>query len=158
MQSEPGVRRNDVLSDPKRCEGEIDKLRVIEALSVRSLLIIWCVLSLLWGGTVGFDLYHRATVQAAMSHEIEEELDEPFLKARCTDPACAPVGDSAAEKWSSIASTYMKFGSREIEEYAFGPPVAVLAVGMAALAALKRRRPWGKLRPPGRRGSFPPAS
>lgn len=113
--------------------------RLFELLSVRSLLAIWAVLSLTWAGAVCYDLYHRAAVQAEMARDVEHDLDEGFATASCIGASCAAPRRTALESWSNIVSTYLKFGSREIGVYALGPPLTVLAVGMAAFMVLRRR-------------------
>jgi hypothetical protein len=134
------ARSGESLKDP--C-AKPDGWRLLEILTVRSLLAIWLVVSLIWGGTVGYDLYHRATVQADMSRDVERDLDQSLIQASCNGPSCSGsttrVSDQT-ENWSDIASTYFRFGSLEIGEYALGPPVALLAVGLAALLVFRRRR------------------
>jgi hypothetical protein len=125
-----------------------DGWRLFEILTVRSLLAIWLVLSLIWGGSVGYNLYHRATIQADTSRDVERDLDQSLIPASCTGPACAGKSQDASDdlsnqtqNWSDIASTYFRFGSMEIGAYALGPPLALLAVVLAAILVFRRRRP-----------------
>ncbi len=102
---------------------------------------------MLWGASVGYNIYHRATVQADMSRDVERDLDQSFINASCKGASCAgeapKASSDATQNWSDIASTYFQFDSMEIGEYALGPPLAVLAVGLAALVAIRRRRRSG---------------
>jgi hypothetical protein len=129
--------------------------RAIRAIRGRTLFAIWLALSLFWGAAVAYDLYSRATEQAAMSVSVERDLDRGFVNASCAGPDCMGGTDAAAtNNWSDIASTYLRFGAFEIGEYAFGPPLAVLGMGLTVLAALR----WRRLRLRAPRGSFPPAA
>lgn len=113
--------------------------RLVERLSVRSLLAIWALLSIGWGCAVGYNIYRQAETQADMSRAVERDLEQPLIAASC-GPSC--TGDPAHDPadWPEIASTYLRFGKKEIGEFAFGPPLAVLAAGLAASLALKSRR------------------
>ncbi len=138
-------------AQPERADGDMQsgcagrsRWRLITVLSVRSMVAIWALLSIAWGGSVGYDIYHRAKVQADMSRAVEQDLDQSFVAVSCKGPSCsggtAEAANSPTESWSDIMSTYMQFGSMEIGEYALGPPLGVLAVGLAAVVALRRRR------------------
>jgi hypothetical protein len=101
---------------------------------------IWAVLSVIWVAAVGYTICQRVTMQADMSREVEQELDQGFVVASCTGPRCAtPAGTAAAQNWSGIASTYIKFGSDEMAESVFGPPAALLIIGLGVILGMRRR-------------------
>lgn len=104
-------------------------------------LAVWFVLSVIWGGGVAYNLYQQISIQADMSRDVERDLEQGFVTASCTGADCG--GGSAVERtqnWSGIASTYLKFGSTDMMECAFGPPAILLVVGLGSLLALRRRR------------------
>jgi hypothetical protein len=104
------------------------------------LLSVWFVLSIMWGAAVGYDLYQRISMQADMSRDVEADLDAGFVNASCSGPSC---GGSAAtartQNWAGIAQTYIKFGSDEMAECVFGPPAALLVIGLGTVFVLRRR-------------------
>jgi hypothetical protein len=107
----------------------------------RFLLALWIVLSLGWGTAVGYDLYQRVTMQADMSRDVESDLDQGFASANCVGKDCSAVSSKAARTWnlSGIFSTYLKFGSDEMAEWALGPPAVLLFLGIGASVMLRRR-------------------
>lgn len=107
----------------------------------RLLLALWVVLSLGWGTAVGYDLYQRVTMQADMSRDVESDLDQGFVSATCVGKECGTVSAKTAQtwNWSGIFSTYIRFGSDEMAEWAFGPPVALLFLGLGTTLLLRRR-------------------
>jgi hypothetical protein len=108
----------------------------------RLLLALWVVLSLGWGAAVGYDLYQRVTMQADMSRDVESDLDSGFASANCVSKDCGVVSAKTAQtwNWSGIFSTYLKFGSDEMAEWALGPPAGLLLLGIGATLMLRRRR------------------
>jgi hypothetical protein len=102
---------------------------------------MWAVLSIGWGGAVGYDLFQRVSMQADMSRDVEAELDQGFLSASCIGTQCAAQAARASktQSWSGIASTYLRFGSDEMAEFTLGPPVALLLVGLGAMFIVRRR-------------------
>jgi len=114
----------------------------IYRIKIRWFLALWFVLSVGWGGAVAYNVCQQISMQADMSRDIERELDQGFVNASCTGADCG--GGTAVERtqnWSGIASTYLKFGSADMMEYAFGPPAILLVVGLGSLFGLRRRRP-----------------
>lgn len=111
-------------------------------LRIRRLLAIWAVLSLIWAGTVCYDLYHRASVQAEMARDVEHDLDQDqgLVTASCNGPDCGGTKETATQRLSDIVSTYLEFGSREFGVYTLGPPFALLVVGAITVFALRRRQ------------------
>jgi hypothetical protein len=109
---------------------------------VRWLLASWAVLSVLWCGGVSYNVYQRITTQADMSRDVEADLDQGFVNASCGGSQC---GGGAAvqqtENWSGIASTYFKFGSTDMIEYTFGPPLVLLILGVSTFFMVRLRRP-----------------
>jgi hypothetical protein len=107
----------------------------------RWLLAMWAVLSIGWGGIVGYDLFQRVSMQADMSRDVEAELDQGFQSASCVGTQCGAAAARAAkmQSWSGIASTYLKFGSDEMAEFTLGPPIALLLVGLGAMFIVRRR-------------------
>ena len=107
----------------------------------RLLLALWVVLSLGWGTAVGYDLYQRVTMQADMSRDVESDLDSSFSSASCVGKDCGVVSAKTAQtwNWSGIFSTYLKFGSDEMAEWALGPPAGLLLLGIGATVMLRRR-------------------
>jgi hypothetical protein len=102
----------------------------------RSLLIVWAILSTIWAVVVGCDIYHRATVQAAITRDVEHDLDF----AGCEDdPQCIPLEASPLENWMDIAATYLRFGQDEILESALGPPSLLLAIAFGGIFVMRRR-------------------
>jgi len=114
----------------------------------RILLGLWVVLSLGWGTAVGYDLYQRVSMQADMSRDVESDLDSGFASASCVGKDCATVSAKAAQtwNWSGIFSTYVKFGSDEMAEWALGPPAILLLLGVSASVMLRRRARRASLR------------
>jgi hypothetical protein len=107
----------------------------------RWLLAGWAGLSVLWAGGVSYDVYQRIRTQADMSRDVEADLDQGFVNASCGGAQCG--GGEAVQKtqnWSGIASTYFKFGSTDMMEYTFGPPVVLLVLGTSLTLMLRRRR------------------
>jgi hypothetical protein len=114
----------------------------IYRVKMRWFLATWFVLSVIWGGAVAYNVYQQISTQADMSRDVERDLDQGFVAASCTGADCGT--GSAVERtqnWSGIASTYLKFGSTDMLECAFGPPAILLVIGMGSLVALRRRRP-----------------
>lgn len=107
----------------------------------RWLLAFWVVLSIGWGTAVAYDLYERVSMQADMSRDVENDLDQGFVPASCTGTECGKAAAKAARtwNWSGIASTYLKFGSDEMAAFALGPPAGLLIVGIGATLMLRRR-------------------
>jgi len=114
----------------------------------RLLLALWIVLSLGWGTAVGYDLYQRVTMQADMSRDVESDLDSGFASASCVGKDCSGVSAKAAQTWnmSGIFSTYLKFGSDEMAEWALGPPAVLLLLGVGTSVMLRRRARRASLR------------
>lgn len=114
----------------------------------RLLLALWIVLSLGWGSAVGYDLLQRVTMQADMSRDVESDLDSGFAPTSCVGKDCGTVSSKAAQtwNWSGIFSTYIKFGSDEMAEWALGPPAALLLLGIGASVMLRRRARRASLR------------
>ena len=107
------------------------------------LLVIWAALSVLWISAVGYDLYQRVSIQAAMSRDVENDLDQGFKTASCVGATCestAPQAVPQTQNWMGIASTYVRFGSDEMAESVFGPPAALLVIGLAGVFVMRRRR------------------
>jgi hypothetical protein len=107
----------------------------------RLLLALWIVLSAGWGAAVGYDLYQRVSMQADMSRDVESDLDQGFVPASCAGKECGTVSAKTAQTWNlgGIFSTYLKFGSDEMAEWALGPPAALLILGIGATVMLRRR-------------------
>jgi hypothetical protein len=107
----------------------------------RWLLAIWAVLSIGWGGAVGYDLFQRVSMQADMSRDVEAELDQGFVPTSCVGSQCraAAARASKTQSWSGIAATYLKFGSDEMAEFTLGPPAALLLIGLGAMFIGRRR-------------------
>jgi hypothetical protein len=107
----------------------------------RLLLGLWVVLSLGWGTAVGYDLYQRVTMQADMSRDVESDLDQGFVSAKCAAAECGGVSAKTARtwNWAGIFSTYIKFGSDEMAAWALGPPAGLLILGIGATVVLRRR-------------------
>ncbi len=111
-------------------------------IKARWLLAGWAALSILWAGGVSYNVCQRISTQADMSRDVEADLDQGFVTASCTGPKCG--GGEAVRKtqnWSGIASTFFKFGSTDMIEYTFGPPIVLLVLGTSAAVMLRRRRP-----------------
>lgn len=108
----------------------------------RWLLAIWAVLSIGWGAAVGYDLCQRVSMQADMSRDVEADLDQGFVPASCVGAQCAAAvaKPSQTQNWYGIASTYLKFGSDEMAEFALGPPAALLVLGLATMFVVRRRQ------------------
>ena len=107
----------------------------------KALLSIWAALSVMWGLGVAYNVCERVSTQADMSRDVENDLDQGFVSASCTGPQCSGLSGNAqqAQNWSRIASTYIKFGSDEMAESIFGPPVVLLVIGLGTVFALRRR-------------------
>jgi hypothetical protein len=110
-------------------------------LSARWMLSIWAALSVIWGLAVVYDLCERVSTQADMSRDVENDLDQGFVTASCSGPQCVRSSANAqrTQNWSRIASTYIKFGSNEMAECIFGPPAALLVIGLGTVIVLRRR-------------------
>jgi hypothetical protein len=111
-------------------------------IKARWLLAGWAVLSILWAGGVSYNVYQRISTQADMSRDVEADLDQGFVNASCSGTQCG--GSEAVRKtqnWSGIASTYFRFGSTDMMEYTFGPPIVLLILGTSATLMFRRRRP-----------------
>jgi hypothetical protein len=110
-------------------------------LSARWTLSIWAVISVMWGMAVVYDVCQRVSTQANMSRDVENDLDQGFVTASCTGPQCSGSSANAqrTQNWSRIASTYIKFGSNEMAESIFGPPAALLVIGLGTVFVLRRR-------------------
>ncbi len=107
------------------------------------LLVIWAALSLLWISAVGYELYQRVSLQADMSRDVENDLDQGFKTASCVGAACVssvPQAVPRTQNWMGIASTYIRFGSDEMAECVFGPPAALMVMGLAGVFMMRRRR------------------
>src|SRR5689334_1712295 len=78
----------------------------------------WIAVSILWTGSVGAALCHKAMVQARASVEVERELD-----------GCSDCGPTAGQDWRSIAKTYLRFGRAPIFEITAIPPAGILIAG-----------------------------
>jgi hypothetical protein len=98
-------------------------------------LVLWALLSTLWVGGVAIELYNRATLQADMSRDIEQELDSNA----CVGPKCATPRITASQHWKEIAQTYLQFGYVRILEWAALPPLAMLLIGCGGCVLLRRR-------------------
>jgi hypothetical protein len=107
----------------------------------RFLLALWVVLSLGWGTAVGYDLYQRVSMQADMSRDVESDLDQGFVPAKCAGGDCGGITAKMAQtwNWAGIFSTYLKFGSNEMAAWALGPPAGLLFFGIGATVLLRRR-------------------
>src|SRR6202012_4483325 len=67
----------------------------------RFLLALWVVLSLGWGTAVGYDLYQRVAMQADMSRDVESDLDQGLVAAKCGGGGdCGGVSAKAAQTWN----------------------------------------------------------
>jgi aspartate oxidase len=105
-------------------------------LHVRRLFVVWAALSLFWTAAIAADLYGRAKTQAAISIDVERDLD------RCANLNCAvPTSAALQERWPAIAETYLKFDGAGILEWAILPPAALFVCG--GLAVMVRRRRYG---------------
>jgi hypothetical protein len=113
----------------------------IRRVKIRWLLAGWAALSVLWAGGVSYNVYQRISTQADMSRDVEADLDQGFVNASCSGSQCG--GGEAVRKtqnWSGIASTYFRFGSTDMIEYTFGPPLVLLVLGTTTTLMLRRRR------------------
>jgi hypothetical protein len=109
-------------------------------IKTRWLVASWAALSVLWGAGVSYNLCQRISTQADMSRDVEADLDQGFENASCTGPQCSADAVKKTQDWSGIASTYFKFGSTDMIEYTFGPPVVLLILGTSLTLMLRRRR------------------
>ncbi len=110
-------------------------------IKARWLLATWAILSVLWAGGVSYNVYQRISTQADMSRDVEADLDQGFVNASCSGQQCG--GSDAVRKtqnWNGIASTYFRFGSTDMMEYTFGPPIVLLILGTSMTLMLRRRR------------------
>ena len=87
-------------------------------------------------------------MQADMSRDVESDLDSGFASASCVGKDCSGVSAKAAQTWnmSGIFSTYLKFGSDEMAEWALGPPAVLLLLGVGTSVMLRRRARRASLR------------
>jgi hypothetical protein len=101
------------------------------------ILAAWAAVSLLWASGVGFELCHRARVEARMSAEIERELGS----SSCAGGNCAAAATEPAPEgeWIDVTETYLKFGYKKVLQWMFLPPLALLVVSLPIY--LVRRRP-----------------
>ena len=110
-------------------------------IKARWLFAGWAALSVLWAGGVSYNVCQRISTQADMSRDVEADLDQGFVNASCSGAQCG--GSEAVKKtqnWSGIASTFFKFGSTDMIEYTFGPPIVLLVLGTSATLMIRRRR------------------
>ena len=103
-------------------------------------LSAWAVLSVAWTGYAAFDLYRRAEVQAEMARDVERDLDQGLSPISCSGSHCDKPVDNAQDRWADIASTYLRFGKVEMEEFVILPPIALLIAGLGILFTTKRLR------------------
>jgi hypothetical protein len=116
-------------------------VRRARRVKARWLLASWAALSVLWAGGVSYNVCQRISTQADMSRDVEADLDQGFVNAACSGAQCS--GSEAVKKtqnWSGIASTFFKFGSTDMIEYTFGPPIVLLVLGTSATLMFRRRR------------------
>ena len=111
-----------------------------EFLSYRTVLLIWAVLSAAWTGSVAYELYDRAQLQAEMARDVERDLNQGLTPVSCAGPPCGEATDNESNRWPDIASTYLRFGGVEMEEFALLPPIILLVAGLGLAFAAKRRR------------------
>lgn len=134
-------RSQDMFSTAADAAGAVSPKRS-RRIKARWLLAGWAALSVLWAGGVSYNVCQRISTQANMSRDVEADLDQGFVNASCSGSQC---GSSEAVKktqnWSGIASTFFKFGSTDMIEYTFGPPIVLLVLGTSATLMLRRRRP-----------------
>ncbi len=109
-------------------------------LRVRNFLAVWAAISVIWIAGAIYNIYQRVDEQAAMSVDVEHDLDAGLAPANCTGLCTANFNSTETSNRFDIASTYLRFGSVEMGECVFGPPAALLLVGLGALSALRRRR------------------
>jgi hypothetical protein len=108
------------------------------------LLGLWVVLSALWVGGVGYNIYQTALVQADMSRDVERDLDEGFVPASCVGAACGTANSESSrlgqqtENWIGIAMTFIRFGSDEVAELVVGPPLGLLIVGIGVVVMRRK--------------------
>jgi hypothetical protein len=109
-------------------------------LKIRYFLAIWAVLSVAWISASAYNIYQRVDEQADMSMDVEHDLDQGLTPVACTGKCLTGVPESPAFSRFEIASTFFRFGSVEMGECVFGPPVGLLLVGLGAISVLRRRR------------------
>jgi uncharacterized protein (TIGR03382 family) len=107
---------------------------------IRYFLAIWAMLSVAWISAAVYNIYQRVDEQADMSMDVEHDLDQGLTTVACAGKCLAGVQESPAFSRFEIASTFFRFGSVEMGECVFGPPVALLLIGLGALSVLRRRR------------------
>ncbi len=106
----------------------------------RSFFAIWTAISAVWLIAVAYDLYQRVSEQADMSRDVERDLDQGMVSVNCSGADCSAPADTSLENRFDIAGTYLRFGSVEMTECVFGPPIALLIVGSGVMIVLRRRR------------------
>ena len=106
----------------------------------RSFLAIWAAISAVWLVAVAYDLYLRVSEQADMSADVEHDLDQGLVAVNCSGAACGGGSTETLQNRFDIAATYFRFGSDEMIESVFGPPIALLIAGSGVMMVLRRRR------------------
>jgi MYXO-CTERM domain-containing protein len=125
----------DAISDERAvCLAQMAERRIMRRPG-RPLFAIWAVLSVLWTGGVGYNIYQRVCTQADMSRDVERDLD----LISCTGQQCASVADSPTESKLDIVSTYIKFGSMDMAEATIGPPAILLLIVLGGIFMMRRR-------------------
>jgi uncharacterized protein (TIGR03382 family) len=112
-------------------------------LRFRKFLAVWAAVSAIWMAGAIYNIYQRVDEQAAMSADVEHDLDASLSPSSCSGLCTATFNAADAPDRLDIASTYLRFGSMEMGECVFGPPLALLLVGLGAFSALRRRRRSG---------------
>jgi hypothetical protein len=102
-------------------------------------LVVWTVLSIVWIVGAVDNIYQRVNDQAAMSVDVERDLDQGLTAAACSRDCAGTIQPIAASNRFDIASTYLRFGSVEMGEWVFGPPIALLLIGLGAFSVSVRR-------------------
>ncbi len=105
----------------------------------RVFLVVWTVVSIAWVVGAVNNIYQRVNEQAAMSMDVERDLDQGLTSAACARDCAGTIQPAAASNRFDIASTYFRFGSMEMGEWVFGPPIALLLIGLGALSVSVRR-------------------
>ena len=119
----------------------------------RLLLAAWAALSVFWLAGAGYEIYQRVSLQAEMSRDVERDLDQGFVNASCVGAGCGTANAEVAhparltENLTEILLTYIRFGSDEMVETVFGPPIVLLIAGIGAIVTIRRRRAPADPRP-----------
>jgi hypothetical protein len=116
------------------------KLRHRRRFGLRTFLMVWAAISVLWIAGASYDIYQRIDEQADMSVDVERDLDQGLTPASCSGQCLSGGLAGALSDRFEIASTFFKFGSVEMGECVLGPPAALLLVGLGIFSAFRRRR------------------